>query len=259
VIEEIEMHIFHFVSRGTKTDSRSGFTLIELLVVIAIIAILASILFPVFARARENARRSSCSSNMKQIGLGVMQYAQDYDEKLPYQAPGPYAYYFMEPGVDASWRPNYFWGIHPYIKSTQIFHCPSATRHALVTTDKSETNYVINGVLVQAPADAGSRSLASIPETASTIQVSEIKISYPFVLLRPERVGGTSGDASKYQYWIYGADYSDLHFDGGNLLYADGHVKYKIQSGICAKDFGLNTPDSGPACGVNTSMASAAF
>src|SRR5688500_6579567 len=62
---------------------RNGFTLIELLVVIAIIAILAAILFPVFARARENARRSSCQSNMKQLGLGMMQYTQDYDEKLP--------------------------------------------------------------------------------------------------------------------------------------------------------------------------------
>ncbi len=62
---------------------RRGFTLIELLVVIAIIAILAAILFPVFAKAREKARQSSCLSNMKQIVLGTMQYAQDYDERLP--------------------------------------------------------------------------------------------------------------------------------------------------------------------------------
>src|SRR5215217_8055455 len=66
-----------------EKHGRRGFTLIELLVVIAIIAILASILFPVFARARENARRSSCQSNVKQIGLGFMQYTQDYDEKFP--------------------------------------------------------------------------------------------------------------------------------------------------------------------------------
>lgn len=66
-----------------KFSSKKGFTLIELLVVIAIIAILAAILFPVFARARENARRASCQSNLKQIGLGILQYAQDYDERYP--------------------------------------------------------------------------------------------------------------------------------------------------------------------------------
>src|SRR5688572_16253581 len=71
-------HMFNFQQKTHK-----GFTLIELLVVIAIIAILASILFPVFARARENARRSSCQSNLKQLGLGFIQYTQDYDEKLP--------------------------------------------------------------------------------------------------------------------------------------------------------------------------------
>lgn len=69
--------------KNSSKSTGKGFTLIELLVVIAIIAILAAILFPVFARARENARRSSCMSNMKQIGLGLMQYTQDYDEKLP--------------------------------------------------------------------------------------------------------------------------------------------------------------------------------
>ena len=67
----------------THTSRKRAFTLIELLVVIAIIAILAAILFPVFARARENARRASCLSNLKQIGLGVMQYNQDYDGHYP--------------------------------------------------------------------------------------------------------------------------------------------------------------------------------
>ena len=66
--------------------AKRGFTLIELLVVIAIISILAAILFPVFARARENARRASCQSNMKQAGLAFMQYTQDYDERLPQYA-----------------------------------------------------------------------------------------------------------------------------------------------------------------------------
>jgi prepilin-type N-terminal cleavage/methylation domain-containing protein len=73
-----------------------GFTLIELLVVIAIIAILAAILFPVFARAREMARRSSCASNMKQIGLGLIQYAQDNDERMPHRR-------FLQDGSLVNW------------------------------------------------------------------------------------------------------------------------------------------------------------
>src|SRR4028118_675254 len=73
----------HSASKMLRRAAHRGFTLIELLVVIAIIAILAAILFPVFSRARENARRASCMSNLKQIGLGVMQYVQDYDERYP--------------------------------------------------------------------------------------------------------------------------------------------------------------------------------
>jgi len=89
---------------------RHGFTLIELLVVIAIIAILAAILFPVFAKAREKARQTSCLSNLKQIGLGFLMYAQDYDETL-----------FGSRGVLG----GYAGAITPYVKNTQIFKCPS--------------------------------------------------------------------------------------------------------------------------------------
>src|SRR5919205_3400091 len=90
-----------------------AFTLIELLVVIAIIAILAAILFPVFAQAREKARQTACLSNTKQLGLGIMQYVQDYDGYYPY--------------VRVLSTPNSNWGnaIYPYVKSTQVFVCPS--------------------------------------------------------------------------------------------------------------------------------------
>lgn len=98
---------------------KSGFTLIELLVVIAIIAILAAILFPVFARARENARRASCQSNLKQIGLGIMQYTQDYDEAYPLVGGNEYSNNASR--YTPSWRVK----IYPYVKSTQLFVCPS--------------------------------------------------------------------------------------------------------------------------------------
>lgn len=101
-----------------------AFTLIELLVVIAIIAILAAILFPVFARARENARRSSCQSNLKQIGLGIMQYTQDYDDRYPIASQGPYTYSDGATNLVAQWPV----AIAPYIKSLQVFQCPSDTK-----------------------------------------------------------------------------------------------------------------------------------
>jgi prepilin-type N-terminal cleavage/methylation domain-containing protein/prepilin-type processing-associated H-X9-DG protein len=109
-------------SRQTQKQSvkRTGFTLIELLVVIAIIAILAAILFPVFARARENARRASCLSNMKQLGLGIMQYTQDFDETMPFA--GRTA---QVSGCNGSWCGHWAQDVQPYVKSLQVFGCPS--------------------------------------------------------------------------------------------------------------------------------------
>ena len=101
---------------------RRGFTLIELLVVIAIIAILAAILFPVFARAREKARQASCTSNVKQIMLGVIMYAQDYDEMLPGRRKGTVGTPTFNCGANWALWPEL---ITPYVKNTQLFICPS--------------------------------------------------------------------------------------------------------------------------------------
>src|SRR4028119_1740562 len=122
---------------------RKGFTLIELLVVIAIIAILAAILFPVFARARESARRASCQSNLKQIGLGVMQYAQDYDEQYPMAA-----YDNFQGGWPLTTQ--------PYLKSLQVFRCPSGGgADAAASTGWRGVNidYAANGFIKQIPAE----------------------------------------------------------------------------------------------------------
>jgi prepilin-type N-terminal cleavage/methylation domain-containing protein/prepilin-type processing-associated H-X9-DG protein len=124
---------------------RSAFTLIELLVVIAIIAILAAILFPVFAQAREKARSSSCLSNTKQLGTAVMMYVQDFDEAFPFACP------------DDWWMATWSVNVQPYIKNIQILKCPSDSTNRQTTdsgggaTDMSwagpKISYAANGLI----------------------------------------------------------------------------------------------------------------
>jgi prepilin-type N-terminal cleavage/methylation domain-containing protein/prepilin-type processing-associated H-X9-DG protein len=120
-------------TKGTGKDAcptrrpRRGFTLIELLVVIAIIAILAAILFPVFSRAREKARETSCKSNLRQIGLAVQMYSSDYDDLLPLANSQP----------SASGPPGIADVLLPYVRNRDLFRCPSDRKHMFQTEGTS--------------------------------------------------------------------------------------------------------------------------
>lgn len=210
----------------------SAFTLIELLVVIAIIAILAAILFPVFARARENARRTACLSNQKQIALAVLQYAQDYDERYPLQAAtGGHPAAYGKDGVPVSNPPGKGASIadklYPYVKSTQVWRCPSANGSGLYTYHFSGC---LNGI-----------SLASIVEPARTVEGRDSGgNSYGSVYLRPGTDYGTPANpfpvctavqlVNERNGMVPGLTssgaYAFQHFGGINMFFADGHAKW---------------------------------
>jgi len=203
-----------------KKSSR-GFTLIELLVVIAIIAILAAILFPVFARARENARRASCMSNLKQINLGILQYTQDYDEKYP-------LYVFQPPG-----GPNVGWGeiVQPYLKSNQILQCPSdsgSSDSSLAPgVDTEFTDYAYN--IRVGGYDGGRKSgmsLAAFTQPALTVVLTDYNsnVSYTYTTGDHGTLNGTctTSTCTGTAYLWRGL----RHFEGANLAFVDGHVKW---------------------------------
>lgn len=127
----------------------NAFTLIELLIVIAIIAILAAILFPVFATAREKARSAACSSNMKQLGLGMLQYVQDYDECYP---SGCATWYNSSGQIQSNYE-GWAGQIYPYVKSLSVFVCPDDTLTSPVNW-KQQVSYAMNEGIMKAPGQA---------------------------------------------------------------------------------------------------------
>ena len=232
--------------RGRLAPPQAGFTLIELLVVIAIIAILASILFPVFARVRENARRSSCQSNMKQLALGVMQYSQDYDERYP--SVGPCM--VDNAGAPAD-NPGWSVAIQPYVKSTQVLQCPSDKNLPGATfADKGFSDYFYNVQIGYTNATFG----YSVPSNGSNgTPLKQSQIDFPSNTLLLGETGGTQPDLSRGDaglFWApdkwracgniqpwgpvsqngYMKDYPDQtfkkHLEGANYAFTDGHVKW---------------------------------
>jgi prepilin-type N-terminal cleavage/methylation domain-containing protein/prepilin-type processing-associated H-X9-DG protein len=215
-----------------KKTHLKGFTLIELLIVIAIIAMLAAILFPVFGRVRENARRSSCQSNLKQIGLGLIQYTQDYDERVV-------------PGDDQGdpIRIHYAELMMPYLKSEQVFRCPTAagSKNECIPFGKFPLSYALNQLYELDYSSVGfsrqifnvfnPKSLAAIEDTSRT------------VFLGDAQNVGTNDDGDNYCFQVIGSSIStdnslitigfssqgafvNRHLNGSNWAFMDGHVKW---------------------------------
>jgi prepilin-type N-terminal cleavage/methylation domain-containing protein/prepilin-type processing-associated H-X9-DG protein len=209
--------------------TKAGFTPLELLVVIAIIAILAAILFPVFARARENARRASCSSNLKQIGLGLMQYTQDYDEALP-------MVWWKEGETKYEWMD----AVQPYIKSYQLFRCPSDSGNTNPQLNNEQSSYGANmggwnegsgspkGPSISQPnSTTRLPAIASASTTVFALDASKYEHSTTWNDTRPANNGDAnflSINTNVSPRTTTGGDV-ERHLETLNVLWCDGHVK----------------------------------
>ena len=211
---------------------KKGFTLIELLVVIAIIAILAAILFPVFQKVRENARRASCQSNLKQIGLALTQYVQDSDELLPY---GRDARHSNSNG-QVPWQAR----IYPFVKSTGVFKCPDSSATAPLngtpfpdgSVPALPISYISNGSGAGGDADWGGVRPLEFYANISTLPFLNnpatplAQIANPATCIEVSEVSTTS--RADPDNWSDNGEVPINHSGRSNYLFCDGHVKTMI-------------------------------
>ncbi|MBQ0105510.1 MAG: DUF1559 domain-containing protein, partial [Armatimonadetes bacterium] len=226
---------------------KKGFTLIELLVVIAIIAILAAILFPVFAQAREKARQTACLSNLKQIGTGLTLYLSDYNQTFPCVSPG------CDTGGDAR-KFSYCGALETYLKNDKIWSCPSAEESENIDTNVYIPNsYICNQVAFGRTADnpwqaklevwVKAKKESQVKRPSDLITFYDGPVVTKSTACNPAKVWNNDWQAILWQSVAYYPT-TETHNGGKNFVYADGHASFKNVGEVTCGELGFSTDNT---------------